>query len=195
MNWMSDWNSEITFAKLLLRVVKKWRHSLLGKESKILIRDCKSIFIKMYEDGGSVKNFRRLHDVIYGWPLICYITIQSLRNSEIELQSTKIKYAKLLPRQVCTTPLLNSIKGTGTQLMPSVGFPLKYWRLWLVCSQNKEIVVIVNATAYNELEVANLQTAVPVCINSLLIFSVWWEISIDVRNIVNLSHLIGKLNN
>jgi len=89
MNWMSDWNSKITFAKLLLRVVKKWRHSLLGKESRILRRDCKSIFIKMCEDGGSVKNFRRLHDVIYGWPLICYITIQSLRNSEIDLQFTK----------------------------------------------------------------------------------------------------------
>jgi len=32
-------------------------------------------------------------------------------------------------------------------------------------------------------------------INSLLIFSMWWEISIDVRNIENLSHLLGKLNN
>ena len=48
--------------------------------------------------------------------------------------------------------------GTGTQLIPSVGFPLKYWGLWLVCLQNKKIVVILSAIAYNKLEVANLQT-------------------------------------
>jgi len=37
--------------------------------------------------------------------------------------------------------------------MPSVGFPLKYWRLRHVCLQNKKFVVILSATAYNELEV------------------------------------------
>jgi len=32
-----------------------------------------------------------------------------------------------------TTPISN-----GTQLMPSVGFPLKNWKLWHVCLQNKK---------------------------------------------------------
>jgi hypothetical protein len=50
-----------------------------------------------------------------------------------------------------------------TQLMPSVGFLLKYWRLRLVCLRNKEIVVLLSTTAYSELEVANLQTAVDTC--------------------------------
>ena len=55
---------------------------------------------------------------------------------------------------------LDSI-GTGKQLIPipSVGFTLKYWRLWHVCLQNKRIC----SHAYNELEVANLQTAVDMC--------------------------------
>ncbi len=53
--------------------------------------------------------------------------------------------------------------GTGTQLMPSVVFPLKYWRLCLVCLFKKKFVVVLSATAYNELEVANLQTAVDTC--------------------------------
>ncbi len=53
--------------------------------------------------------------------------------------------------------------GNGTQLISSVVFPLKNWRLWHICLQNKIFVVISSSTAYNELEVSNLQTAVDMC--------------------------------
>jgi hypothetical protein len=44
--------------------------------------------------------------------------------------------------------------------MPSVGFPLKIGDFDLFVYKIKKFVVILSETAYNELEVANLQTAV-----------------------------------
>ncbi len=88
---------------------------------------------------------------------------------------------------VFVIPLSGSTKvsfgriGNGTQLMPSVGFPLKNWRLWLVCFQNRIFVVISSTTAYDELEVSNLQTAVDMCqcvwhnhFKNMIIFDVYW---------------------
>jgi len=49
------------------------------------------------------------------------------------------KFLFLYSKSLHSDPTIILKIGNCTQLMPSVGFPLKNWRLWHVCLKNKKI--------------------------------------------------------
>ena len=62
-----------------------------------------------------------------------------------------------------------------SQLMPSVGFPLKYWRLWHVCLQNKNVCCDIKCDSLQwtrGLQFENSCRQVPVCIKIVITFKI-----------------------
>jgi hypothetical protein len=94
--YLTSWRRKAELLFIAHGAVHKWHHGLIRKgESRILWQQFLKLSTYKRDEEGVVKVYQKLHDVIYGWPLITNLKIIPTLLEQIWVMSKTLLYIVL----------------------------------------------------------------------------------------------------